>query len=196
MPFRAFRVNIPVLVEDAHNNHALAVHDKISLIVEAPSQIEAVRRLEAAIAERLPVGFTFMTVTASLQVHLFTRIHWLEPNDTGGERVHRHLDGRYEGVNRETGALRFGTFMEFRTPSTSWDGRPTVVIGARFEIPFEDLVDHRVVDWEHDEVEGVASDQMRMDVHVSGHFLGVDHDEGGVVLHVTERYVRGVASGP
>ncbi len=187
MTIRAYRIRVPVLVEDVNNPNALAVHDRLNVIVEAHSQLEAVRKLESAIVERMPVGFTFMTITETLPMHVYTRIHFLEPNDGEGERVHRHVDGRYDGINRQTGSLRFSPLMNVSTENAHG-----TVIMPTIEIPFDDVRDHRVIQVVRTPVEGVAADPLRMDVHVTGHFAYTDHSEGGVELHVPERYVRSV----
>jgi hypothetical protein len=184
MPYRAFRVTIPVLVEDANNGHALAVQDKIALIVEAHDQVDAVRRLERAIADRLPVGFTFLTVTTSLPMHAAMRVDWWEQEGPDAASFRRVLDGRYEGVNRENGSLRFTSLTVFTT-----EARTTVGTSRTFEIPFEDLHEHQVDSWTHNDHELIASDQIRLSIHVAGHFEFVDHNEGGVEMHMPVRYV-------
>lgn len=185
MPIRAYRINFPVLIEDVDNPRALAVHDKLSVVVEAPSALEAARLLERAWGERLPLGFTFMTLTSALPLHLWTRIHWTELYVEGGERVHRHLDGVYGGIDRDVGALRFSPIMRVHA---NGEVREAVSDNV-FVIPFDNLTDHRVVEEAHGLLEGVSDVQQRMDVHVSGLFQFVTYDEGGVHLETPTAYL-------
>lgn len=187
MPTRAWRIHIPVLIEDAVKPSALAIPDKISILVEAPSALEAARRLERALAERLPQRFTFMSWASELPTNLLTRLQWNEPGHPDGEPWLRHVDGRFEGVNRERGTVRFATLLNIAM--NGQDEGVVVIPDSYFDVPFENFTEYQLEPWSHAHVEGLSDDQRRLNALVSGSFELLTRDEDGVSFEIPERYV-------
>ncbi len=199
MPYRSYRITIPVLVEDATNPRALAVHDKVSLTVEANSHHEAVRRLESFWNDHLPIGFSTIRRLAQYPINIMTRLAWVEPNPHYGERVHRHMEGRFEGVDADRGTFQFAPAIEVDGQLTV--GRedelpPVAFFGPPFHIPVED-VDHVACRaWRHEvPLDGIADTQHRLVVQVTGHFVPFSYNQNGVELDVPAEYVRPTRDG-
>lgn len=183
MPIRSYRVTIPVLIEDVARPNGLAIHDKLEIIVEAQNGYEAARALERHWNENLPQGLSIIRRFERCPEHMATRIEWTDPPEHA-ERVHRHMDGRFDGLDRDRGALRFTTWTDAIVGDVS-----TVIAGPTFEIPFEDISHVIAVEWHHEHFEGMDDIQRRLRVSVTGHFSSFNYEGGGVQITVPEAYV-------
>lgn len=185
MPIRPYRITIPILIEDVDHPNALAVHDKLEIIIEQENPYLAARALEHH-WNNLPMEYTIGQRLQRYPDGMGLRVEWPDPHlvPEGATRINHHMDGRYDGIDRERGLLRFTTWADYDVGGVISCGD-----GPTFEIPFENIRSVSDDPWEHDHYAGVDDVQRRIRVQVSGYFTAIRYDSGGIVLNALDRYI-------